>query len=177
MIVIGPQASFDVVGIAAAFAATTSMATGTVLTKRWGQPAPLIVFTAWQLVAGGLILVPLAISIEGIPSSLSPTNISGFLYLGLIGTGMAYALWFRGIQRLKASTVTFLALLSPVSAMTIDFLILGRALTGVQLAGAVLVIGAVVTAQITLKRNSGNKDEKNIEEKNNGEFTRAAVAN
>lgn len=147
MIVINPSARLDALGIAAAFAATTAMAAGTVLTKRWGQPAPLLVFTSWQLVAGGLILLPLALLIEGAPPRFSTTNILGFLYLGVVGTGIAYAVWFRGINRLRASTITFLALLSPVSAMFIDFLILHRSLTFIQMAGAALVLTGIITAQ------------------------------
>ena len=41
-------------------AGATSMATGVVLTKRWGRPVPLAAFTSWQLIAGGLMLTPLA---------------------------------------------------------------------------------------------------------------------
>ena len=149
MIVISPSARFDAIGITAAFAGTISMATGTVLTKRWGQPVPPLIFTAWQLVVGGVILTPLALLIEGLPPELSSSNIAGYLYLGLIGTGLTYLIWLRGVKYLNASTVTFLTLLSPVSAMTIDFLILDRTLTSVQILGAVLVLGAIVAAQIT----------------------------
>ncbi|MDQ3799337.1 MAG: DMT family transporter [Acidobacteriota bacterium] len=160
MIVINPSAQFDAIGIAAAFAGTAAMASGTVLTKRWGQPAPLLVFTAWQLVAGGLILMPLALLIEGLPPALSAANISGFLYLGLVGTGLAYALWLRGVRHLNASTVTFLTLLSPVTAMTIDFLLLNRTLTIIQVIGAVLVLGAIIAAQVTSKNNAASENLK-----------------
>ena len=135
LIVLSPAARLDLIGVTAALAATITWAGGTVLTKRWGQPAPLLVFTAWQLVAGGLILLPMAFAIEGMPPALSMRNVVGFAYLGIIGTDLAYALWFRGIERLKASTVTFLTLLSPVSAITVDRLILKRTMNTVQIAG------------------------------------------
>lgn len=65
LLVLRGTAALDPLGLAAALAGTLSMATGVVLTKRWGRPAPLLVFTAWQLVAGGFFLVPLAYFFEG----------------------------------------------------------------------------------------------------------------
>lgn len=166
MIVINPAASFDAAGIAAALAATIAMASGTVLTKRWGQPAPLLTFTSWQLVAGGLILAPLALLIEGLPPALSATHISGYLYLGLLGTGAAYALWLRGVKHLNASTVTFLTLLSPVSALTIDFLVLDRTLTFIQILGAGFVLGAICAAQFAGRNDSKTEDRKDQNDDN-----------
>jgi probable blue pigment (indigoidine) exporter len=160
MVVMSPAARFDAVGIAAAFAGTFSMATATVMTKRWGQPVSPLVFTAWQLVAGGIVLAPLALLIEGAPPELSSSSISGYLYLGLAGTGLTYVIWLRGVKRLNASTVTFLTLLSPVSAMTIDFLILDRALTFVQILGAFLVLVAIAAAQMTSRNKSEDANRK-----------------
>src|SRR6266850_2379519 len=129
LIVLGPAVRFDKVGVIAGVAATLVMACGTVLTKRWGRSAPLLVFTSWQLVAGSLMLVPFVFAIEGAPPTLTTMNLLGFAWLGIVGTGIAYALWFRGIGKLKASTVALLGLLSPVSAMLLDFLLLKKTLT------------------------------------------------
>ena len=76
-------------------------------------------------------------------------NAIGFTYLGVVGTGLAYALWFRGIDRLKASTVTFLTLLSPVSAISVDFLVLHRTMSSVQIGGVLLVLVSIFVAQHT----------------------------
>lgn len=147
LLVLGPAARLDALGIAAALGATTLMAAGTVLTKRWGRPAPLLVFTAWQLVAGGLLLLPLALLVEGQPPALAGRNIAGFIYLGLVNTGLAYALWFRGIERLSAARVTFLGLLSPVVATVAGFVVLGQSLSFAQLSGVLIVLGSIIAAQ------------------------------
>jgi len=78
---------------------------------------------------------------------MSPTNGAGLLYLGLVGTALAYALWFRGIGRLPASLVSFLGLLSPVVAATLSFLILGKTLGPAQLLGAGPVFADVLLGQ------------------------------
>jgi probable blue pigment (indigoidine) exporter len=147
LLVLGPAARLDAVGVAAGLAATAAMATGTILTKRWGRPAPLLVFTAWQLVAGGLLLLPVALLVEGLPPALPARSVAGFAYLGLVNTGLAYALWFRGIERLSAPQVTFLGLLSPVVAVVAGFLWLGQTLSLAQLAGVLVILASIVVAQ------------------------------
>lgn len=147
LLVLGPAAQLDAVGIAAAVGATAAMAGGTILVKRWGRPAPLLVFTAWQLVAGGLILLPLTLLLEGVPPALTLQNAAGFTYLGVINTGLAYALWFRGIERLPAGRVTFLGLLSPVVAVIVGFVALGQALSLVQVIGVAIVLAGIIVAQ------------------------------
>jgi probable blue pigment (indigoidine) exporter len=137
----------DPLGLAAALGAAISMALGVVLTKRWGRPAPLLVFTGWQLVAGGLFLAPLALVLEGPPPRLDFAEGAGFVYLGLVGTVFAYALWFRGIERLPASAVSFLSLLSPVVATVLGFVALDETLTPTQLLGALAVFAGVVFGQ------------------------------
>ena len=57
LLVLTPNAALDPVGVAAGLAGAVSMAFGTVLTRKWQPPVPLLTFTAWQLAAGGLLLV------------------------------------------------------------------------------------------------------------------------
>jgi probable blue pigment (indigoidine) exporter len=124
------------------------MAAGVVLSKRWPSPAPLIGTTGWQLVAGGLLLLPIAILVEGRPpASLSIANLAGYGYLTIIGAALAYALWFRGIRALSPTKVTFLSLLSPLVATTLGWLALDQQLTAAQTLGALIVLAAIVAAQ------------------------------
>ena len=89
---------------------------------------------------------------EGVPPALSGSNMVGYVYLGLCGTGLAYTLWFHGLTRLPAAAVTFLTLLVPLVATTAGFLAYGQALTVVQVLGALLVVCSIVTAQIAAQR-------------------------
>jgi probable blue pigment (indigoidine) exporter len=141
-------AALDPVGVAAALTGTLSMALGVVLTKRWGRPTRLLTATGWQLTAGGLFLLPLVLAVEGPPPDLTSSNLIGFGWLAIAGTGFAYTLWFRGIDRLPVSAISFLGLLSPVVATVIGWVALGEQLSAVQLAGAALVGVAVVVPQL-----------------------------
>ncbi len=148
LLVLGPEAQLDPIGLAAALGGTMSMATGVVLTKRWGRPVGLLTATGWQLTVGGLLLVPVALLVEGAPPALTATNVGGLLWLGIAGTGLAYSMWFRGIERLPVGSLTFLALISPLVATVAGWIVLDQSLTPVQLAGGVLVLAAVVAPQI-----------------------------
>lgn len=147
LLVLRAGAQLDGLGVLAGLAGAASMATGVVLTKRWGRPVPLLAFTAWQLVAGGLVLTPLALAFEGLPPSLGAGHLAGYLWLGSVGTAVAYSLWFRGIERLPVARVSLLGLLSPIVATTAGWIVLGQTLTPVQGVGAALVLGALWLGQ------------------------------
>lgn len=149
LLVLRPQAGMDTVGVLAGLGGAVCMASGIVLTKRWGRPegVGVLTFTGWQLTVGGLVLAPVTLAVEGLPSHITGTNVTGFAYLSVIGALLAYAIWFRGIGRLPALAVSMLGFASPLTATVLGYLVLGQALTPVQMAGALAVITAVVLAQ------------------------------
>ncbi|MBB4891944.1 putative blue pigment (indigoidine) exporter [Streptomyces olivoverticillatus] len=148
LLVLRAGARLDGLGVAAAVGGAVVMATGVVLSKRWAAPAPLLAVTGWQLVAGGVLLLPVALLVEGPPpASLTGENLAGYGYLAIIGSAFAYALWFRGIRALSATDVTFLGLLSPLVATTAGWLVLGQELTLAQAAGGLVVLAALIVAQ------------------------------
>jgi probable blue pigment (indigoidine) exporter len=147
LLVFQAPSGLDLPGVIAALGGAVVMATGVVLAKRWGQPAPPLVTTSWQLVAGGLVLLPLAIYVEGVPTQpLTGGNLAGYVYLGLIGTALAYTLWFRGIQLLPVTSVAFLGLLSPVVAVVGGVAVLHQSLNAGQLVGTAVILGAILAA-------------------------------
>ncbi len=162
LLVLTPAAELDALGIGAALAGAAFMAAGVTLTKAWGLAIPPLTLTGWQLTAGGIFLLPIA-AIEGLPDApFTLTNVAGYVWLSLVGTVVAYSLWFRGIGRLPASLVTFLSLLAAVTAAAIGWAFLGEALSPLQIAGAVLALGAVATVALTSapprKRSVGRAD-------------------
>ncbi|MBZ4323348.1 EamA family transporter [Streptomyces huiliensis] len=157
LLVLRAEARLDWVGVGAALGGAILMATGVVLSKRWPSPAPLLATTGWQLVAGGVLLVPVALLVEGLPpAGLTAGNLAGYGYLAAVGTALAYALWFRGIRELQATDVSFLGLLSPLVATAIGLIAVGERLTVLQSLGALTVLGSLVAAQL---RPSGARRE------------------
>jgi probable blue pigment (indigoidine) exporter len=148
MLVATPPSPLDPVGMLSIFVAAASMAFGTVLTKKWGQPVGLLSFTSWQLAAGGLILLPVALIFEGPPPVVTLQQGMGFIYLGVINTGVSYSLWFRGIERLPTSKLPMLGLLSPLVALLLGYLLLQQQLALLQLVGGALLLGSVVLSKV-----------------------------
>lgn len=142
LLVLTPDATLNTIGILAAFGGAASMALGTVLTKTWQPPVSPLTFTAWQLTAGGLLLLPMALLFEPPLPPLSTSNVAGFLYLGLIGGALTYILWFRGISLLGPSAVAPLGRLSPVAAVLLGWIILNQTLNALQLLGMALALAS-----------------------------------
>jgi probable blue pigment (indigoidine) exporter len=147
LLVLRADAELDPIGVLAALAAAGSMATGVVLTKRWRAPVPALTLTGWQLVAGGAMLTPLALATEGLPDRITTPNLIGFGYLAVIGTGLGYVLWFRGLAMLPAANIAFLGPLSPLVAAGLGWVFRGQALTPWQGLGAAVVLGSLVVVQ------------------------------
>ncbi len=80
-------------------------------------------------------------------AGLTLENGTGFVYLGVVGTALAYALWFGGLEELPASSASFLSLPSAVVAAVSGFLVLGEAFTPVQLLGVLAIFAGVLPGQ------------------------------
>lgn len=147
LLLIGPDAALDPVGIAAGLGGAASMAAGTVLSRKWQPPVSALSFTAWQLTAGGLILLPIALSVEPPLPPLTATNLTGLLWLGVIGAAASYVLWFRGVARLEPGAVSMLGMMSPMTAVILGWVVLGQSLSPLQGLGAAIVLGSVWAGQ------------------------------
>jgi len=146
-LLLAPGARWDAIGIVAAFFGTACMACGTYLTRRWQPKVPLLAFTGWQLLLGGLFLLPVAWLIDPPLPALSTVQWLGYAYLSLFGALLAYVLWFRGIARLAPVAVSSLGLLSPLTAVILGWALLGQSITGVALLGLLAVLGSILAVQ------------------------------
>lgn len=154
LLVLTPGAALDPIGLAAALVGAVSMAFGTVLSRRWQPPVSPLTFTAWQLTAGGILLVPVALLLEPSLPTLTTPNVLGLVYLGLIGAALTYILWFRGIAKLEPSVVASLGFFSPLTAVVLGWMFLDQSLSLMQLIGMVIVVGSVWLGQRVQRERS-----------------------
>ncbi len=147
LLVLTPSAALDPIGIVAGLAGAVSMAFGTVLTRRWAPPVSTLTVTAWQLTAGGLLLLPVALLLEPAPPVPTLANILGMAWLGLIGAALTYILWFRGLSRIGPTVAAPLGFLSPLVATLLGWGVLGQSLTPLQIIGVVTVLASVWLGQ------------------------------
>jgi probable blue pigment (indigoidine) exporter len=152
LLVLGPVAALDPVGIAAGLGGALSMAAGTVFSRKWQPPVSALTFTGWQLTAGGLLLLPVALIAEPDLPPLEVIHIAGFIWLGLIGAAFTYWLWFRGVARIGPGAVSMLGLMSPVTAVILGWMWLGQSLSLLQAIGAGVVLTSVWLGQVAARR-------------------------
>jgi probable blue pigment (indigoidine) exporter len=152
----------DLRGVAASLAALVMSSCGYILAKKWGRADGPIATTSWQLIAGGLVLIPVAVIFEGAPPHLDLPAIGGFAYVGLVATALAFTAWFAGLRHLSAATVGLIGLLNPVTGVLLGVLVSGDVLTLRQVFGLALVLSG-----ITLSRaRSGTRTEAGVSRPN-----------
>lgn len=69
-------------------------------------------------------------------------------FIGLVNTGLAYLLYFSGLQKLSAQSVALMSYADPVSALIFSVLLLGETMSPVQILGAVLIIGGAMFGEL-----------------------------
>ncbi|MCW2287648.1 EamA family transporter [Leucobacter luti] len=154
LVVLGPGAGLDLIGILAGLGGAVSMGVGVVLTKKWGRPAGVsaLALAGWQLTAAGLVLLLPALLIDGVPAELDPAAFGGYLWLGLVGALLSYTIWFSGIRKLPVTSTALLGLLSPLVAAILGSALAAEALTPVQLIGFAIALAAMVAGQLVRTR-------------------------
>lgn len=160
LLVLTPSAQLDTLGILAGLGGALSMAAGVVLTRKWQPPVPPLTFTAWQMTAGGLLLLPLAVVASPEVPQFTAANVLGLAYLGLIGGALTYVLWFRGIARIDPASVSILGIFSPLSAVLLGWLMMGETLSLSQAAGALLALFSVWLGQQHFGRRANTTSPK-----------------
>ncbi|WP_243768612.1 DMT family transporter [Leifsonia sp. TF02-11] len=144
----GGGSAVDPLGLVAAVAAMLLSAVGYVLATRWND-VDVLSSTAWQLVAGGVLVLPFAAVVEGAPPALDAAAIAGFSYVSLVATALAYLAWFAGMRRLGPAVVGLVGLLNPVTGVALGALVAGEALTWRQLLGLAIVLVGIGVGQVS----------------------------
>lgn len=154
MVVLGPGAGVDLVGVLAGLGGAASMGVGVVLTKKWGRPEGVsaLALAGWQLTGAGCVLILPALLIDGLPQRIDGHAWWGYAWLGLVGALLAYTVWFAGIRRLPVTATALLGLLSPLTAAVLGAVIAGERLEPVQLVGFGLALLALLAGQLTPRR-------------------------
>jgi drug/metabolite transporter (DMT)-like permease len=127
--------------------APLTSAFGVVAVKRWSAGMhPLAIVTApMGMAAAGMGCLALA-GESGQPPRLSGLPLAALLYLALIGTALAFTLYFWLLGRLPATTLSLINYLTPIVALLVGGVALGEPVTTRILAGSALVVGGVAAA-------------------------------
>lgn len=89
----------------------------------------------------------------GIPT-ITAGDVPYLLVIGLVNTGLAYLLYFSGLQKLSGQSVALISYIDPVSALIFSALLLHEAMTPVQLVGALAIIGGAMFGEMGSQKNA-----------------------
>ncbi|WP_033372344.1 DMT family transporter [Glaciibacter superstes] len=141
-------------GVVASLVAMLMSSVGYVLTKRWASGEATIAVTSWQLMGGGLLVLPFAFLIEGAPPVLDGPAVAGFAYVSIVATALAFAAWFTGLRHLPAGTVGLIGLLNPVTGVALGTLLAAESFGPAQGLGTALVLVGVLVGQRRARRKT-----------------------
>jgi probable blue pigment (indigoidine) exporter len=136
--------ALDMRGVLASVAAMLLSSVGYVLATRWQGEVAVLPLTAWQLVAGAVVLLPAAVLVEGAPPALDGTALAGFAYVSLAATAVANVAWFAALRHLGPATVGLVGLLNPVTGVLLGTALAAEVLGARQVAGIAVVLTAMV---------------------------------
>lgn len=148
LLVIQDTASVDLWGVAASFAAMLMSSLGYILTKRWSPTESIITVTSWQLLAGGLLLVPFAIIFDDFIPVLDSRAIGGFVYVAVVATALAFTAWFTALRHLPAASVGVIGLLNPLTGVLLGTLLAAESFSIRQTIATALILGGAVIGQV-----------------------------
>lgn len=140
----GGSASVSATGILLALGAGAGYASYTVIAKQLlaaGHTPEAVMGGAFG--AGGLLLLPVLAFTSGAWLGTLP-GIALILYLAVVPTALAYALFARGLRELTAGETATLTLAEPLTAALLGAAVLGERPGAVAVAGAALVLGGLL---------------------------------
>lgn len=152
LLVLGTTTGVTALGLFGAVASVLSTAVGAVLVKRWNPPVDSLTFVSWQLVVGGVFLLPVAFLLEGAPPSIDLPAALGYAWIGVMGTGIAYWCWFTALRAIPAGSVALISLVNPVFATILGIVFASEAFGWPQALGMLLVLAGVLLGQFAPRR-------------------------
>jgi len=141
----------NAVGELALIGATISYAVGNVYAKAHVHGLRPMIPALFQVLFGLIVTSVLAFATEHPLAAVpAPDAIFAVVWLGLLGSGLAYLAYFRLLQHWGATRTSLVAYLLPVYGIALGALVRAEVVQPTTLAGTVLIIGgiALVNARI-----------------------------
>jgi drug/metabolite transporter (DMT)-like permease len=123
-----------------------------------GSAAAMRRYSAWTVVFYALFIAAVISNVLLSPfgAFLQPQGITQWvwvLFISVFGTVLAFGLYTRGIQMIRPTHASITATLEPITAGLLAYLFLNEAMEPFQIAGAAIVVGAVLLLQLKREKN------------------------
>ncbi len=140
--------SNNLLGIAFGLAAAVFYAT-VVLINKFIKNVDGIHRTLLQFLAAIVVLIPYVLFTSGITlNSLNGSGWINLLIIGFIHTGILYCVYFSSLKDVPGQEAAILSYIDPLVAVLVSVTILGETMTGMQIAGGILILGFTLWNEI-----------------------------
>ena len=148
----GIPALSELKGIALGIVAALLYASVMLLNKKL-SPIPAYDKTILQLGAAAAVILPYLLFTGGLSlQGLNWPQLLLLLVVGIVHTGVAYALYFGSMKDLKAQTIAIFSYLDPVIAVILSAVLLREKLGLWGIAGAILILGSALYSELPEKK-------------------------
>jgi drug/metabolite transporter (DMT)-like permease len=142
--------------------ASLSMAIGTILIRPVVRHADPVMATGWHMIIGGLPLLFISSQIEQNQwQDVSAWGWLGMAYMAIMGSAIAYGLFFFFASSGSLTTLSALTFSTPVFALMFSSLFLGENLTLVQWIGVILTLTSIYL--VSVRGSESDSSEANSE--------------
>ncbi|MBE6955364.1 MAG: DMT family transporter [Ruminococcaceae bacterium] len=144
----------EALGIAFGLLAAVLYATVVLMNKKMRDIAAFD-RTMTQLGLSAVVLLPYILLTENLSTlQVDAMGIALLAVVGVVHTGIAYALYFGALDRLKAQTAAIFSYVDPVLAIVFSALLLREPLTIYSVIGAVLILGSALVSELPERKRS-----------------------
>lgn len=116
-----------------------------VLVKARGQNLDPVILAAGQMFFGMIPLLLIGIPLEGNPLKFhwTPMAVVAMLYLALVGSVLAFVLYYWLVHNIDVTKSMLISLVTPVVAVVLGMVVLGEELNWRTLAGGAMIMGGI----------------------------------
>jgi drug/metabolite transporter (DMT)-like permease len=140
--IVGIHTSGYLLGVVLIAAASFSYGVGAVVAKRWLQGVEPVVIATFQLTLAGVLLLPLAL-FGPHPAEVHWRSAAAVTALGILGSGLAYLLFFRLLARISPTRTVAVTYLLPIWGLFWGF-VAGEEIRWTALAGVAVVLAGLI---------------------------------
>jgi drug/metabolite transporter (DMT)-like permease len=141
--------SHALLGQGAIILSSLCYAVGAVFARRLLRGVPSLTIAVWVLVISATESVALSGAVSRPPlTDMRMQSVFAVLWLGVLGSGVAYMLAYYVLAALGASRYTLVSYVLPAVGLTLGIIFLGESLDWRILAGSALVITGIVFASL-----------------------------
>jgi drug/metabolite transporter (DMT)-like permease len=150
VVIPGGDGSSSAVGLALMLGASVSWSLGSFFGHRLPLPRDGFVATTWEMLSAGVVLLVMGAARGELgstdPSAYSLESVLAWLYLGVVGTLVAFTAYTWLLRNAPISKVVTHQYVNPVVAIALGALFLSEEITLAAGLGAALIVGSVFVA-------------------------------